>query len=46
MNFKRTGEFRCPRKGEWFEGYNLKPRMAYLDFTEQRFHILVLEKEQ
>jgi hypothetical protein len=44
ISFERTGEVRCPKKGEWFMGSDGYPKQAYFDFEEQVFDILRLIK--
>lgn len=38
--FERTGEKRCPVKGEWFLGGNGRPSQAMFDFRNSPLPIL------
>lgn len=40
MRFQRTGEHRCPRKGEWFATETGTPVRAEKDFIMARYPIL------
>ena len=43
MNWKLTGEIRCPLQGEWFQDNRGHPQQARFDFSEQKFPILTQE---
>jgi len=39
-DFVHTGEFRCPKEGEWIVGMTGYPRKVGLDYGIMKFHIL------